>query len=93
MAQGRWGWGIFYFLLALALAVPTMLIGSLIVAMIAAMHSGTMGDAPRKNALSEQDIQRLAGAMKTGSKKDALSEEDIKRIAEAVKQSEMKKET
>jgi hypothetical protein len=45
------------------LAIPTMRIGSLIIAIIAAMHSGMMDDAPKKNALTDEDIGRLAEAM------------------------------
>ena len=48
MAQSRRG-DILLLLLAVALAIPMMLIGSLIVATIAAMHSGMMDDAPKKN--------------------------------------------
>jgi hypothetical protein len=40
-----------------------MLIGSLIVAIIAAVHSGKLDDAPKKNALTDEDIGRLAEAM------------------------------
>ena len=42
-------------LLAVALAIPMMLIGSLIVAIIAAMHSGMMDDASKKNMDSLQE--------------------------------------
>lgn len=93
MAQGRWGWGIFYFLIGLALAVPTFLIGTIIVAIISSIHSGVWGDAPKKDALSQQDVERLAGAMKGGESK--LSDADVERIAAAVKRSsetEAKKE-
>lgn len=60
MAQGRWGWGLFYFLIGLALALPTFLIGTIIVAIISSIHSGVWGDAPRKDALTDKDIKRLA---------------------------------
>lgn len=60
MAQGRWGWGLFYFLIGLALALPTFLIGTIIVAIISSIHSGVWGDAPRKDAFTDKDIRRLA---------------------------------
>ncbi len=61
MAQSRRG-DILLLLLAVALAIPMMLIGSLIVATIAAMHSGMMDDAPKKNMdappREERDVGR-----------------------------------
>jgi hypothetical protein len=48
-------------LLAAALAIPTMLIGSLIIAIIAAMHSGMMDDAPKKNMNAPPGEERDVG--------------------------------
>ena len=54
--------GIFYYCcFAVALAIPMMLIGSLIVATIAAMHSGMMDDAPKKNMDAPPGQEREVG--------------------------------
>jgi hypothetical protein len=63
MTQGRWGWGAFYCLLALVIAIHTLFIGYFILDIIAAIHSGALGDA-KKNTLSEEDIRKLAEAMR-----------------------------
>ena len=60
MTQSRW-WDILLLLLSVALAIPTMLIGSLIVAIIAAVHSGMMDDAPKKNMDAPPGKERDVG--------------------------------
>jgi hypothetical protein len=60
MAQGRWGWGFFYFLIALVLLLPTLGIGYIAMGLIAAIHSGAIGDA--KHELSQRDIEKIAAA-------------------------------
>ena len=58
MSQGRWGWGFFYFLIALVIALPTLLVGYFVVGIIAAFHAGVLGDA--KHELSQRDIEKIA---------------------------------
>lgn len=60
MAQGRWGWGFFYLIIAIVLAVPTSGIGYLVMGIISAVHSGAIGDAKRE--LSKKDVERIAEA-------------------------------
>ena len=60
MAQGRWGWGFFYLIIALASAGFTVGVGYLVMGLIGAFHSGAIGDAKRE--LSKKDIERIAAA-------------------------------
>jgi hypothetical protein len=69
MAQGKWGWGIFYLLIALAVAIPTLGIGYLVVGVIAAFHAGVFGDASKE--LSKADIEKIAVASAVAQKKMA----------------------
>ena len=63
MAQDRWGWGIFYLLIGIMVAAPTGGWGLILINPIAALHSGAWGDA-KKNSLTDEDVRRLAEAMK-----------------------------
>lgn len=58
IAQGRWGWGLLYLILALISAVPTALIGYLFFGIISAFHAGLLGDV--KHELSKKDIEKIA---------------------------------
>lgn len=60
MAQHRWGWGFFYFIIALVLLFPTLGIGYLALGLIGAFHAGVIGDA--KHSLSQKDIEKIAAA-------------------------------
>jgi hypothetical protein len=72
MAQGRWGWGFFYLIIALILLIPTLGIGYIGMGLIAAFHSGAIGDASRH--LSKEDIERIAAANAEAQKRVSLEE-------------------
>jgi len=67
MAQGRWGWGFFYLIIALILAPFTMGVGYIVMGVIGAVHSGAIGDAKRE--LSKEDIEKIAVASAIAKKK------------------------
>jgi hypothetical protein len=67
MAQSRWGWGFLYLIIALILLVPTATIGYFVMGLVAAFHSGAIGDASRE--LSQKDIEKIAVASAIAKKK------------------------
>lgn len=67
MAQNRWGWGFFYLIIALILLLPTLGIGYISMGLIAAFHSGAIGDASKD--LSKKDIEKIAAASAIAQKK------------------------
>ena len=69
MAQSRWGWGIFYLILAVSIGIFTLGIGYLGMGLISAFHAGLLGDA--KHELSKKDIERIAVASAVAQKKMA----------------------
>jgi hypothetical protein len=69
MAQSRWGWGFFYLIIALILLIPTLTISYFGMGLIAAFHSGAIGDA--SHDLSKKDIEKIAVASAIAQKKMA----------------------
>ena len=69
MAQSRWGWGFFYFIIALVLLLPTLGIGYIGMGLVASIHSGAIGDASHN--LSKKDIEKIAVASAIAQKKMA----------------------
>jgi hypothetical protein len=67
MAQSRWGWGFFYLIIALILLLPTFGLGYLAMGLIAAIHSGAIGDASRD--LKQKDIEKIVVATTVAQKK------------------------
>jgi hypothetical protein len=69
MAQGRWGWGFLYLILAFSIGIFTLGLGYLGFGLISAFHAGLLGDA--KHELSKKDIERIAVASTVAQKKKA----------------------
>jgi hypothetical protein len=69
MAQGRWGWGFLYLILAFSLGIFTLGVGYLGMGVISAFHAGLLGDA--KHELSKKDIERIAAASSAAQNKIA----------------------
>jgi hypothetical protein len=76
MAQGRWGWGFLYLILAFSVGIITFGLGYLALGFISAFHAGLLGDA--KHELSEKDIERIATASAAAQKKMPGNEPDQK---------------
>jgi hypothetical protein len=67
MAQSRWGWGFLYLIIALILLIPTWGLGYILMGLVAAFHSGVIGDASHE--LSKKDIEKIAVASAVAKKK------------------------
>ena len=72
MAQGRWGWGFLYLILAFSIGIFTLGLGYLGFGFISAFHAGLLGDV--KHELSKRDIERIALASAAAQKR--MAEED-----------------